>query len=77
MLLEHLDSGDTCESAFETDGEFGFRLSVRRLGRHSFRVSFGYQCPPEFEAGDLGEWDVQFDDDRTVATIVPGLAMIF
>jgi hypothetical protein len=75
--LEHLDSGETCESAFETDGEYGFRLSVKRLGRHCFRISFGHQCPPEFQAGDLGVWDVQFNDDRTVATIVQGLAMIF
>ncbi len=76
-LLNHLDQGETLESVLLADDEFGYVLAAKRLGRNCFRIRFGYQCPPSFHAGDLSEWDVQFNDDRTVASITPGMALIF
>jgi hypothetical protein len=76
MLLEALDSGETFEAAFFDGEEHGFTLELKRTGRNRFRVGFGYACPPELMAGDHTEWEVQFNDDRTVASATAGLSMI-
>ena len=71
---EDLDEGTSVEGLFFTSDEFGYRLSVKRVGPLEFRIEFGCQAGPL--AGDGGEWDVLFDADGSVSRVTGGASWI-
>ena len=74
LINEALDAGSTLESTFVTGNEFGYSISVKRLGKGRFLIGFGCQAGPL--AGDGGEWEVRFDEHDAVASVVPGVFWI-
>ncbi len=73
-INEELGRGSSLESVFVTGEEFGYSLSVKRLSKGAFLISFGFQADPL--AGDGGDWEVRFDEEGSVVSIVPGVFWI-
>jgi hypothetical protein len=67
LINEHIDRGDSFDSIFNSSSDFGFTLSIRRRQNSTFTIYFGCIAGPE--AGDGGEWLVEFNDQGRVLTI--------
>ncbi len=74
LFLEALDRGEPLK-AILFDGEaLGYSLDVEAVSPGLFRIEFG--CQPDPMVGDGGTWDVGFDGDGAVISVVPGVHWI-
>jgi hypothetical protein len=71
LAQEELDAGHGLDDIFYTKSEYGFELSVNYLETDRFKIEFGCIAGPD--AGDGGEWIVQFDSDGQVVSITDGI----
>jgi hypothetical protein len=66
-INEELDQGETLDSIFNTQDDYGYELAVRKCGEDEFEFDFGYLAGPLM--GDGGCWVVRFDSDDRVKQI--------
>lgn len=45
-INEELDQGETFDSIFYTQDDYGYQLAVRECGKDEFEISFGYLAGP-------------------------------
>jgi hypothetical protein len=64
LINEELDQGETLDSIFYTQDNYGYELAVRECGKDEFEIDFGYLAGELM--GDGGRWVVQFDSDDRV-----------
>ena len=76
IINEALDNGDDLDKIFYTGEESGFELTAYHVGENRFAIEFGYLCPPEMMAGDGGEWDITFRENRTIVKMDGGSSWI-
>ncbi len=62
LINDDLDGGNELSELFDSDN--GFFLKVSLLAKNHYKVEFG--CSADPEAGDGGEWDVTFLEDRQI-----------
>ena len=71
LFLNQVDAGDTVAAILFDGEQYGFSLEVEALPAGSFYIRFG--CLPDPAFGDGGEWEVGFDADGAVVSVVPGI----
>ena len=66
-INEELDQGETLDSIFNTQDDYGYELAVRKCGEDEFKIDFGCLAGPLM--GDGGLWVVRFDSNDQIKEI--------
>jgi hypothetical protein len=70
LFLEHLDGGQSVKQVLFDGAAVGYSLDVEVVEPSLFRIEFG--CQPDPMLGDGGMWEVGFDGEGAVISVVPG-----
>lgn len=74
-LAALIDRGESIEPLFFDGEEYGHVLEVRGRGR-KVHVRLGFMAEPSYLAAQVGEWDMEFNADDTVASVDPMIVLI-